>query len=166
MSAGSEWLKQVVFCLCFLELLYHLLPGKDWQKYLRFTGGLIFMLVLFRPVLQAFSLTGKLEQNAWKWQIQEESSQLQEAQKELGEFQNDQIRRSYCRELESQIADRVQYHGGAVKEVRVTVSGEDITDIRRIQIWLEKEPEDEQKLREELAEGYGTEAARIQMYSM
>ena len=83
MSGWRGWLKQVIFCICFLEFLYQILPGKKWQKYLKFTGGLVFVLVLFQPVLQFFSLDGKLEQAAWKWQIREESVQLQEAQKEL-----------------------------------------------------------------------------------
>ena len=103
MSDWREWLKQMVFCICFLELLYQILPGKNWQKYLKFTGGLVFVLVLFQPVLQIFSFEGKLEQAVWKLQIKEESMQLQEARKELEELQNEQIRQSYCRELERQI---------------------------------------------------------------
>ena len=109
MSDWREWLKQMVFCICFLELLYQILPGKNWQKYLKFTGGLVFVLVLFQPVLQIFSFEGKLEQAVWKWQIKEESMQLQEARKELEELQNEQIRQSYCRELERQIQERTEY---------------------------------------------------------
>ena len=52
MDIIREWLKQVVFCMCFLELLYQLVPRPVWQKYLKFTGGLIFTLVLMQPVLQ------------------------------------------------------------------------------------------------------------------
>lgn len=163
MSDWREWLKQMVFCICFLELLYQILPGKNWQKYLKFTGGLVFVLVLFQPVLQIFSFEGKLEQAVWKWQIKEESMQLQEARKELEELQNEQIRQSYCRELERQIQERMEYYGGKVQRVQVTLSQGENMQMEKMEVYLLENPKGKNRLRENLAASYDLRLSQVQI---
>lgn len=163
MSDWREWLKQMVFCICFLELLYQILPGKNWQKYLKFTGGLVFVLVLFQPVLQIFSFEGKLEQAVWKWQIKEESMQLQEARKELEELQNEQIRQSYCRELERQIQERTEYYGGKVQRVQVTLSKGENMQMEKLEVYLLENPKGKNRLRENLAASYDLRLSQVQI---
>ena len=121
MDIIREWLKQVVFCMFFLELLYQLVPRPVWQKYLKFTGGLIFTLVLMQTVLQMLSMDERMDQITWKWQILEESRNLREAQTELAEFQNQQIQSGVREELERQVRILVQDYGGAVEEVDVQI---------------------------------------------
>ncbi len=163
MSDWREWLKQMVFCICFLELLYQILPGKNWQKYLKFTGGLVFVLVLFQPVLQIFSFEGKLEQAIWKLQIKEESMQLQEARKELEELQNEQIRQSYCRELERQIQERTEYYGGKVQRVQVTLSQGENMQMEKMEVYLLENPKGKNRLRENLAASYDLRLSQVQI---
>ena len=156
MSDWREWLKQ-------MELLYQILPGKNWQKYLKFTGGLVFVLVLFQPVLQIFSFEGKLEQAVWKWQIKEESMQLQEARKELEELQNEQIRQSYCRELERQIQERTEYYGGKVQRVQVTLSQGENMQMEKMEVYLLENPKGKNRLRENLAASYDLRLSQVQI---
>ena len=163
MSDWREWLKQMVFCICFLELLYQILPGKNWQKYLKFTGGLVFVLVLFQPVLQIFSFEGKLEQAVWKWQIKEESMQRQEARKELEELENEQIRQSYCRELERQIQERTEYYGGKVQRVQVTLSQGENMQMEKMEVYLLENPKGKNRLRENLAASYDLRLSQVQI---
>lgn len=163
MSGWRGWLKQVIFCICFLEFLYQILPGKNWQKYLKFTGGLVFVLVLFQPVLQIFSFEGKLEQAVWKWQIKEESMQLQEARKELEELQNEQIRQSYCRELERQIQERTEYYGGKVQRVQVTLSQGENMQMEKMEVYLLENPKGKNRLRENLAASYDLRLSQVQI---
>ena len=163
MSDWREWLKQMVFCICFLEFLYQILPGKNWQKYLKFTGGLVFVLVLFQPVLQIFSFEGKLEQAVWKWQIKEESMQLQEARKELEDLQNEQIRQSYCRELERQIQERTEYYGGKVQRVQVTLSQGENMQMEKMEVYLLENPKGKNRLRENLAASYDLRLSQVQI---
>ena len=136
MDIIREWLKQVVFCMFFLELLYQLVPRPVWQKYLKFTGGLIFTLVLMQPVLQMLSMDERMDQITWKWQILEESRNLREAQTELAEFQNQQIQTGVKEELERQVRILVQDYGGAVEEVDVQI--EENGEIISVQIRLQK----------------------------
>ena len=121
------------------------------------------MLVLFQPVLQTFSLDGKLEQAADKWQIREESIQLQEEQKELEELQNEQIRQNYCRELERQIRDRTEYCGGKVQKVQITIGQGESMQIEKVEICLLENLPGRNRLREELAASYGLRISQIQI---
>ena len=148
MDIIREWLKQVVFCMCFLELLYQLVPRPVWQKYLKFTGGLIFTLVLMQPVLQMLSMDERMDQIIWKWQIQEESRNLREAQTELAEFQNRQIQTGVKEELERQVRILVQDYGGAVEEVDVQI--EENGEITSVQIRLQKEMQQIEECRTQL----------------
>ena len=149
MDIIREWLKQVVFCMFFLELLYQLVPRPVWQKYLKFTGGLIFTLVLMQPVLQMLSMDERMDQITWKWQILEESRNLREAQTELAEFQNQQIQTGVKEELERQVRILVQDYGGAVEEVDVQI--EENGEIISVQIRLQKEMQQIEECRTQLA---------------
>ena len=159
MDIIREWLKQVVFCMCFLELLYQLVPRPVWQKYLKFTGGLIFTLVLMQPVLQMLSMDERMDQIIWKWQIQEESRNLREAQTELAEFQNQQIQTGVKEELERQVRILVQDYGGAVEEVDVQI--EENGEIISVQIRLQKEMQQIEECRTQLAVCLGLDRKRI-----
>lgn len=161
MNIAADWLKQVVFCMCFLELMYQLAPGKEWQKYIRFTGGLIFLVVLLHPILQMCSFTERVQERTWRWQIQEESRQLQEAQKELAQLQNEQIRKNYRRELERQIQERVKYGNGEAVQVEVTLQNDSQSQIRQIEILLKEDMEQTEQLRAQLASDYGLKESQI-----
>lgn len=159
MDIIREWLKRVVFCMSFLELLYQLVPRPVWQKYLKFTGGLIFTLVLMQPVLQMLSMDERMDQIIWKWQIQEESRNLREAQTELAEFQNQQIQTGVKEELERQVRILVQDYGGAVEEVDVQI--EENGEITSVQIRLQKEMQQIEECRTQLAVCLGLDRKRI-----
>lgn len=159
MDIIREWLKQVVFCMFFLELLYQLVPRPVWQKYLKFTGGLIFTLVLMQPVLQMLSMDERMDQITWKWQILEESRNLREAQTELAEFQNQQIQTGVKEELERQVRILVQDYGGAVEEVDVQI--EENGEIISVQIRLQKEMQQIAECRTQLAVCLGLDRKQI-----
>ena len=161
MKILEEWLKQVVFCMCFLELLYQLVPGKTWQNYLKFAGGLVFMLVLLDPVLQLLSVADQMETVTGTWQIWESGRQLQEAQEELAEIQKKEIVQGYRRELERQIEELTSYYDGEATEVEVTLKDAGNGELEGVRIVLEQELERELELKAELAFCYGLSEEQI-----
>ncbi len=162
MGMIGDWLKQVVFCMCFLELLYQLVPGKTWQKYLKFTGGLIFILVLMQPILQFLSLNGTIRQHTFRWQIREEVESLQEAQKELEEIQNRQVREGLQRELEYQMKELIRYYGGEAEKVTV-LTETDSSQITEANIVLQKKMEQMEECRMELYTCFGLDKDKLTM---
>lgn len=161
MNIIGEWLKKVVFSMCFLELIYQLVPKKPWQNYLKFTGGLVFMLIFLEPVLQIFSMTEKFDNAAWNWQMQERSAQLKEEQKALAELQNEQIRLGTCRELEHQVAQLIKNMGGEPDTVLVTLQAETEEKIERVEIVLEKEMEQKDLCRKQIQVYLGLTESQI-----
>lgn len=157
----GEWLKKVVFCMCFLELIYQLVPKKTWQRYLKFTGGLIFMLIFLEPVLELFSATEKIQDAAWKWQIQESSTQLKEEQEALAEFQNEQVRAGVCRELEKQITQQIEHWDGEPENVKVTVKESQDIEIEKVEIILKQQMKQEAACRSELQAYWGLEERQL-----
>lgn len=101
------------------------------------------MLILMEPMLQLFSVTDKMQEIVWNWQMQESSTQLQEEQRELEELQNEQIRSGVCRELEKQIMQQIQNMGGEPERVQVTLNEMEAGQIERVQICLKQSMEKE-----------------------
>ena len=161
MSAVTDWMKQVVFCMCFLELLYQLVPGNSWKKYLKFAGGMIFTLVLLEPVFQITSFGDILSDRTWKMQIMEERKILEESQQELAELQNEQIQKEFCRKMEEQIKELIQYYKGEAKKVTVQTGEGNTGEIERIEIWMEKPVSKEAELERELIRSYALKKEQI-----
>lgn len=54
------WVRGIVFYLIFVSLLYQLLPGEKYKKYVHVCAGMIFVLVVMSPLLQLFHVNDKL----------------------------------------------------------------------------------------------------------
>ena len=46
-----EWVETIAFYSVLQMLVRHLLPAGEQKKYVRFFMGLVFLIILFRPVL-------------------------------------------------------------------------------------------------------------------
>lgn len=110
MGAIYSWVKNMICCLCMLELLYHIVQNTEYQRYLRFFGGLIFMLLTVGPVLDLFDLQASFDKALQMATIQEEAWNLKEAADSLGELQNRKIEEAYKNELKRQIEAIVKGH--------------------------------------------------------
>ena len=54
-----DWIQNIAVYLIFVSAVMHAIPGKDYEKYIRFFSGLILILLLFTPLL---NLTGMAEE--------------------------------------------------------------------------------------------------------
>lgn len=158
MDIIREWLKQVVFCMCFLELLYQLVPRPVWQKYLKFTGGLIFTLVLMQPVLQMLSMDERMDQITWKWQILEEA-EICASTDRAGRISESADSNWSERGAGTAGSVLVQDYGGAVEEVDVQI--EENGEIISVQIRLQKEMQQIEECRTQLAVCLGLDRKQI-----
>lgn len=172
MEGIFSWLKNIICCLCILELLYHMVPNPGYQKYLRFFGSLIFLLVALNPLLDVFSLGKTFDKSLEKVLFQEETMRLQEAEESLGQLQNEKIQEAFRIELERQMAAVVRAHGRRPEETKVTLEQEDgVSRIARVEIRLSKslisqegEEEDLGGIREEISAVYGVEAEQVKIW--
>lgn len=130
MDAVYGWVKNIICCLCLLEMLYHIIQNAEYQKYLRFFGGIIFMLLTVGPLLDFFDLQASFGE-ALRFSLrQEDARNLQEAAESLAELQNERIDEAYQSELKRQIEAIVKGHDRYPVQTYVTLREED--GIRRI----------------------------------
>lgn len=60
-----------VFCL-LEQMVLHLLPGKIYEKYVRFYLGLLLVLLLLQPVFRILRLTEQLDTKALVYELEQE----------------------------------------------------------------------------------------------
>jgi stage III sporulation protein AF len=58
------------------QIILHLLPGKAYEKYVRFYLGLLLVLLLLQPWFQIFHLTEVMDGNALNQRIEQEVEAL------------------------------------------------------------------------------------------
>lgn len=60
MTEIFSWVRGIVFYLIFVSLLYQLLPGEKYKKYVHVCAGMIFVLVVMSPLLRLFHVNDRL----------------------------------------------------------------------------------------------------------
>lgn len=59
------------------QLILQLLPGKLYERYVRFYLGLLLVLLLVQPFFRWFHLTEQMDSRIWMEEIEEEMEELQ-----------------------------------------------------------------------------------------
>lgn len=54
MQGIYDWIKNLVYFYILMTAVLHLLPKSNYQKYVRFFGGLLLVVLLVSPVLEFF----------------------------------------------------------------------------------------------------------------
>ena len=91
------WIMNAAFYLVIFTAVLHVLPGEQYQKYVRFFTGLVIVVLLFSPLFKLLGMEHLFQgfrQNAEYRQLQKEMKQasgfLEEKQGELEEKQAEQ----------------------------------------------------------------------------
>lgn len=167
MSAVFEWIKNIICCICVLELLYHIVQNTEYQRYLRFFGGIIFILMTAAPLLNFWSFQDVFDEALRMSLLQEEVRDMEEAAESLGELQNEKIEKAYQEELERQIEEVVRGHGQVPLRVEITLGGEEtaIRTISQVEIELRKteteEEEEREAIKTEISAIYGVDRQAV-----
>lgn len=139
MDAVYGWIRNLICCLCMLELLYHVVQNTKYQKYLRFFGGLIFMMLVLGPAFQMFDLQDAFEKALGDSLQKEAAWEVQEAAEALAGLSNEKIEEGCRSELERQIMAIVKEYGLEAEEAEVTLEEEDgVFRLTRVEIRLAK----------------------------
>lgn len=90
------WIMNAAFYLVIFTAVLHLLPGEQYQKYVRFFTGLVIVVLLFSPLFKLLGMEHLFQgfrENAEYRQLQKEIEQasdfLEEKQEEQEEKQED-----------------------------------------------------------------------------
>lgn len=90
------WIMNAAFYLVIFTAVLHVLPGEQYQKYVRFFTGLVIVVLLFSPLFKLLGMEHLFQgfrENAEYRQLQKEMEQasdfLEEKQEEQEEKQED-----------------------------------------------------------------------------
>lgn len=127
MSIIREWLKLLLYSICIITLLLHLLPDGKFVKYVRFYAGLLFFLIALEPLLGLFLGNGELTKLLQLRFLKEEYRDLSGTVEGLGELKNARIREAYQKEINRQIAEIAASCTGKEASARITFSADGYT---------------------------------------
>ena len=60
-----------MFCL-LEQMVLHLLPGKQYERYVRFYLGLLLVVMLLQPVFRIFRLVEQMDAEALVYELEQE----------------------------------------------------------------------------------------------
>lgn len=123
----KEWLKLLLYSICIITLLLHLLPDGKFVKYVRFYAGLLFFLIALEPLLGLFLEDGELAKVLQLRFLKEEYQDLSSSVEGLGELKNAQIQTAYQTEISRQIAQIAASCTGEAANATVTFSSDGYT---------------------------------------
>lgn len=58
------------------QMVLNLLPGKMYEKYVRFYLGLLLVLLLLQPIFRIFRLTEQMDSEALMYELRQEVEEL------------------------------------------------------------------------------------------
>lgn len=160
----GQWVKNVSAGLCILTILLHLVPNGKFEKYVRFYGGLLFLLVAAEPVLDFFTEEGALERLIQLEFLKEEHYELETSLKGMEELKNNSIRQAYQQEIQRQLEEIVQTYGLEQVQAEAKFAAEDgyVLD----QVWINAKDADTatlNRLCQEIAGIYSLEQTEIRI---
>lgn len=71
-----ELVRYVAVFYLLEQMVLNLLPGKMYEKYVRFYLGLLLVLLLLQPVFRIFRLTEQMDSAALVYELEQEVEEL------------------------------------------------------------------------------------------
>lgn len=56
------WIRNITVYLIMMTAVMHLIPGKNYRKYIRFFSGLILVLLMFSPLMKMTGFTARFSE--------------------------------------------------------------------------------------------------------
>ena len=117
------WIMNAAFYLVIFTAVLHVLPGEQYQKYVRFFTGLVIVVLLFSPLFKLLGMEHLFQgfrENAEYRQLQKE---MEQASDFLEEKQEEQEEKQEDNETETNETETNQ-EGGRIHVGEIRVEGE------------------------------------------
>lgn len=113
MSALYSWVGNIVFYLIFITVAVNLLPNKKYEKYLKLFSGMVFILLVLKPLTGGLRLEDKIAYYFETITLQNDSEDLKKEltgmeQQRLGQMIN-QYEEAVAQDVEAMALD-MEFH--------------------------------------------------------
>ncbi len=130
------WVKNLAVYLIFSELLFQLLPHKRYRKYLRFFAGLILVLLVASPLLQAGGLEQRMLEVLDSLTSTTPSGEMEEIWEQAEAARSEGLSQEYQAVLQAQVETAAAAYGYQVAscsaEIVLEEGAADFGEIRRL----------------------------------
>ena len=130
------WVKNLAVYLIFSELLFQLLPHKRYRKYLRFFAGLILVLLVASPLLQAGGLEQRMLEVLDSLTSTTPSGEMEEIWEQAEAARSEGLSQEYQAVLQAQVETAAAAYGYQVASCSAEIVLEegvaDFGEIRRL----------------------------------
>ncbi len=130
------WVKNLAVYLFFSELLFQLLPHKRYRKYLRFFAGLILVLLVASPLLQAGGLEQRMLEVLDSLTSTTPSGEMEEIWEQAEAARSEGLSQEYQAVLQAQVETAAAAYGYQVAscsaEIVLEEGAADFGEIRRL----------------------------------
>lgn len=122
MDAVFGWVKNLVFFYILMTAVLHVLPKNSYQKYVRFFGGLLLVVLLLTPVLEFLYQPGYLLDKISYESFWQEMNTVQLDMEGMETAQKQVYIQEYENAIAGDIAQMVQEEELVVYKVSVLIS--------------------------------------------
>lgn len=103
-----DWVKDIVFYLILLTMVMHLLPNKQYQKYVRFFAGMILVIIVISPMTQFFKWDHLFDFHYMEKSYEQEVAGLTKEMNQMQNLQQSKYMDEYIAQIEKTIAELAQ----------------------------------------------------------
>ena len=117
------WIMNAAFYLVIFTAVLHVLPGEQYQKYVRFFTGLVIVVLLFSPLFKLLGMEHLFQgfrENAEYRQLQKEMEQASDFLEEKKEEQEEKQEDNETEDNETE----TNQEGGRIHVGEIRVEGE------------------------------------------
>lgn len=166
MEAVFSWIRNLVCGLCLFQIFMQLLPEGNFRKYVRFFCGLLLLLLVFGPLMEAAHMAERFEK-AWRLEsLREQAREIRREAEGMEELRSGKIREACRGELERQIEETARALGVSLERAEVDFSDAEGCELQVAGVSLQVEEAEEQgqklsAIKKELLEVYQIPAEHI-----
>lgn len=117
-----EWIRGIVFYMILMTMVFHLLPDRKYEKYVRLFAGMILILLVFRPFADMTGMEERLAAAFGRITFQNDVRLLRRELEAAGEQKARQLADSYQRAVEMDLAAMAEGSGLRCEEARAWIS--------------------------------------------
>lgn len=128
METLTLWVKNMVFYIVFLTLIFHLLPSGRYEKYVRLFAGMVFILVAVQPFTSSLRLEEKTAAYFEQFSFQDEAADFRGELNEMEKRRLGELTGEYEQKVAGRVKEIVGEEGVEAPDVEVEIDSDSASE--------------------------------------
>lgn len=141
MESVIQWVKNMVYYLIFIGLVFSLLPNGKYERYIRLFSGAVFLLIVISPITGGLNLDERLAYAYERIRFKQDTGEFEEKLWGIEDRQIEQVIRQYEEAVSRNIQAMAAADGIGCRKARVSIGKqegeEDFGQITGIELVLD-----------------------------